>query len=155
VLAPEYGGDGEKRGRCAEKQPPALSFPAHWAPMALLFPRGSGLPARYRAGAFVAFRGSWNRAPLPQEGYRVAFVPFVDGAPTGFETFAIGAADPTAFRMTGVAEGPDGSLYLAADANGRIWRVVPPAHVPQPPAQGAQAGASARARRWSGGSGAL
>jgi glucose/arabinose dehydrogenase len=127
LLAPEYGGDGEKRGRCADKQPPALAFPAHWAPMALLFHSGRGLPERYRGGAFVAFRGSWNRAPLPQEGYRVAFVEFAGGAPARFETFAIGAADPTAFRMTGVAEGPDGSLYLAADANERIWRVIPPA----------------------------
>ena len=73
----------------------------------------------------MAFRGSWNRAPLPQEGYRIAFVPFEDGRPARYETFAIGAENPTGFRMTGIAEGPDGSLYLAADANGRIWRVLP------------------------------
>ncbi len=124
VLAPEYGGDGRRRGRCADAAPPDLSFPAHWAPMALLFHSGRSLPERYRGGAFVAFRGSWNRAPLPQEGYRVAFVPFEGRKPTGFETFAIGAADPTAFRMTGVAEGPDGSLFIAADENGRIWRIL-------------------------------
>ena len=84
----------------------------------------AAFPARYRGGAFVAFRGSWNRAPLPQEGYRVAFVPFAEGRPTGsFETFAIAAANPTALRMTGVAQGPDGSLYLASDTSERIWRV--------------------------------
>jgi len=126
VLAPEYGGDGERVGRCAENEPPALAFPAHWAPMALAFYTGSGeeaFPERYRGGLFAAFHGSWDRAPLPQEGYRISFVRFADGAPAGFETFAIAAADPTAFRMSGVAEGPDGSLYLAADTNQRIWRV--------------------------------
>jgi glucose/arabinose dehydrogenase len=51
-------------------------------------------------------------------------VPFGDGAPTGvFETFAIGAESPTAIRFTGVGEGPDGSLYLAADERETIWRV--------------------------------
>ena len=127
VLAPEYGGDGERVGRCREAEPPVLAFPAHWAPMAIHFYRGQGprsLPARYVGGAFVAFRGSWNRAPLPQAGYRVTFVPFADGRPTGDdETFAIGAERPTAIRFTGVGEGPDGSLYLAADENRTIWRV--------------------------------
>jgi glucose/arabinose dehydrogenase len=126
VLAPEYGGDGARADRCAGKALPALAFPAHWAPMALAFYAAEAFPERYRGGLFVAFRGSWNRAPLPQEGYRVAFVPFAGGRPAGtFETFAIGAESPTALRMTGVAVGPDGSLYLAADANQRIWRVLP------------------------------
>lgn len=145
VLAPEYGGDGSERGRCRQAEPPALAFPAHWAPMAIHFYRGGErggdqgggagdgvesaahrLPERYAAGALVAFRGSWNRAPLPQEGYRVAFAPFADGRPSGdFETFAIGAESPTAVRMTGIGEGPDGALYLAADANERIWRIQP------------------------------
>ena len=131
VLAPEYGGDGEEIGRCADAKRPALVFPAHWAPMALHFYRGDGphaFPARYRGGAFVAFRGSWNRAPLPQEGYRVAFAPFAGDAPAGaVETFAIGAEGPTALRMTGVAEGPDGSLYVAAENRGSVWRVLPSA----------------------------
>jgi glucose/arabinose dehydrogenase len=126
VLAPEYGGDGKKVGRCAGMRAPALSFPAHWTPMAMLFYTGRLLPARYRGGAFVAFHGSWNRAPLPQQGFRVSFVPFRDGRPTGsYETFAIGAGAPTRFRMSGLAQGPDGSLYLAADANQLIWRVLP------------------------------
>jgi glucose/arabinose dehydrogenase len=129
VLAPEYGGDGEQQARCARAESPVLAFPAHWAPMAIHFYRGEGpraLPPRFVGSAFVAFRGSWNRAPLPQEGYRIAFVPFSDGRPTGtFETFAIGAERPTAIRFTGIGEGPDGTLYLAADDNETIWRVWP------------------------------
>lgn len=125
VLSPEYGGDGKTIGRCADKTPPDLAFPAHWAPMALAFYHADAFPARYRGGLFVAFRGSWNRAPFPQEGYQIAFVPFEAGRPSGgFETFAVGAGDPTALRMTGAAVGPDGSLFLSADANGRIWRVL-------------------------------
>jgi glucose/arabinose dehydrogenase len=125
VLAPEYGGDGTQVGRCAAKRQPDLAFPAHWAPMAIAFYGGDQFPARYRGGAFVAFRGSWNRAPLPQEGYRVAFVPFAKGVPAGgYETFAIGSAGPTSIRATGVAVGPDGSLYVSDEPGGRIWRVM-------------------------------
>jgi len=66
VLAPEYGGDGY---------------------------RGKQLPAHYRGGAFIAFHGSWNRAPGPQGGYNVVFVPFAGGRPTGqYEIFADGFA---------------------------------------------------------------
>ncbi len=129
VLAPEYGGDGKTAGRCAQKKEPALAFPGHWAPDGLTFYRGSQFPAHYRGGAFIAFHGSWNRAPLPQAGYRVVFVPFQDGAPTGtYETFVDGfwREDPAGpkHRPVGVAQGPDGSLYITDDAGGRIWRVV-------------------------------
>jgi glucose/arabinose dehydrogenase len=125
VLAPEYGGDGTQAGRCATRRQPDLAFPAHWSPMAIAFYGGDQFPAHYRGGAFVAFRGSWNRAPLPQEGYRVAFVPFANGAPAGgFETFAIGSASPTSVRVTGVAVGPDGSLYVTDEPGGRVWRVM-------------------------------
>jgi glucose/arabinose dehydrogenase len=129
VLAPEYGGDGKTAGLCAQKKEPALAFPAHWAPDGLVFYTGTQFPARYRGGAFIAFHGSWNRAPLPQAGYRVVFVPFADGHPTGsYETFADGfwrEDDPAARRRpVGVAVGPDGSLYITDDAGGRIWRVT-------------------------------
>jgi len=125
VLAPEYGGDGEKVGRCGEAKAPALGFPAHWAPMEILFVEGdAALPEAWGPGALVAFRGSWNRAPLPQEGYRVVYVPFSEGRPAGgFSLYAIGRESPTAVRFTGLARGPDGSIFLAADANGSIWRV--------------------------------
>jgi glucose/arabinose dehydrogenase/mono/diheme cytochrome c family protein len=132
VLAPEYGGDGGKAaGPCATKQGPVAYFPAHWAPNDLLFYRGDQFPARYRGGAFIPFHGSWNRAPGPQGGYNVIFVPFADGKPSGkYEVFADGFAgadkDPgqAAHRPSGVATGPDGALYISDDAHGRIWRVA-------------------------------
>ena len=131
VLAPEYGGDGKQVGRCAQKKEPAVAFPGHWAPDGLTIYDGTQFPARYRGGAFIAFHGSWNRAPLPQAGYKVVFVPFKDGTPMGattYETFADGfwKADPAGpkHRPVGVAVGPDGSLYITDDAAGRIWRVM-------------------------------
>ena len=129
VLAPEYGGDGKQVGRCAQKKEPAVAFPGHWAPDGLTFYDGTQFPARYRGGAFIAFHGSWNRAPLPQAGYRVVFVPFASGKPAGtYETFADGfwKEEPSGpkHRPVGVAVGPDGSLYITDDAAGRIWRVV-------------------------------
>jgi len=132
VLAPEYGGDGGKTvGVCAEKQAPVAFFPAHWAPNDLLIDNNADFPAAYRGGAFIAFHGSWNRAPAPQGGYNVVFQPLADGKAAGnFIVFADGFAgavkDPgrAAFRPTGLAAGPDGSLYIADDVHGRIWRVT-------------------------------
>ena len=131
VLAPEYGGDGRTVGRCTDARTPALAFPAHWAPDALLFYSGTQFPAPYRGGAFVAFHGSWNRAPLPQAGYNVVFVPFARGKPSGSFTvfadgFAEGRLDPgeAAHRPSGLAQGPDGSLYVSDDKGGRIYRIL-------------------------------
>ncbi|MEO7996715.1 MAG: PQQ-dependent sugar dehydrogenase, partial [Gemmatimonadaceae bacterium] len=63
VLAPEYGGDAKMPGRCATKKLPVAAFPGHWAPNALEFYSGTQFPVKYRDGAFIAFHGSWNRAP--------------------------------------------------------------------------------------------
>jgi len=132
VNNPEYGGDGRKNDRCGSFTPPAVAFPGHWAPNDVLFYTGSQFPAQYRNGAFVAFHGSWNRAPLPQAGYNVTFVPFSGGKPGMYEVFADGFAGKTplrnpgdaAARPGGLAIGPDGSLYITEDMKGRVWRVM-------------------------------
>ena len=125
VQAPEYGGNGTAPGDCGTKAQPAVAFPAHWAPNASVFYTGTMFPARYRGGAFVAFHGSWNRAPRPQEGFRVVFAPFENGKATGkWEDFALPAGEPHSIRPSGLAVGPDGSLYIGADREGKIWRVM-------------------------------
>jgi glucose/arabinose dehydrogenase len=112
-------------GRCADKKGPVLGFPGHWGPMSIVFHSGSGFPPAFAEGAFIAFHGSWNRAPLPQAGYRVVFLPFKDGRPAGdYVTFATGSGGPTDLRATGLAVGKDGSLYLSDDHAGKIWRVM-------------------------------
>ncbi|MCU0395895.1 MAG: PQQ-dependent sugar dehydrogenase, partial [Chitinophagaceae bacterium] len=104
VLAPEFGGDGKTQGRCAGVGQPLVAFPAHWGPNAVLFYTGNQFPARYRNGAFIAFHGSWNRAPLRQAGYCVAFVPFRNGKPTGsYEIFADGFTQKEYIMSTGEA----------------------------------------------------
>ena len=134
VLSPEYGGDGMEVGRCADKDDPVAVFPGHYAPNDLVFNTQEHFPEHYRNGAFIAFHGSWNRAPLPQDGYMVAFVPMnASGEATGeWETFADGfkgaetLASPgdAVYRPMGVAFGPHGSLYVADSMQGRIWRIV-------------------------------
>ena len=132
VLAPEYGGDGgETVGVCAQKKEPVAVFPAHWAPNDLLIYTGTAFPKPYRDGAFIAFHGSWNRAPEPQGGYNVVFQPLANGTASGqFIVFADGFAgrvkEPgqARFRPTGLALAPDGALYISDDVHGRIWRVT-------------------------------
>jgi glucose/arabinose dehydrogenase len=125
LLNPEYGGDGAKAGDCASKAQPAIGFPAHWAPNGLMFYTGAMFPAQYRGGAFLAFHGSWNRAPAPQQGFRVVFIPFANGKATGeWQDFVLPAGSHDSIRPTGLAQGPDGSLYVGADQQGKIWRIM-------------------------------
>jgi glucose/arabinose dehydrogenase len=133
VLAPEYGGDGKTKGRCSDARDPIMAFPGHLAPNDLLFYTGTLFPEKYRDGAFIAFHGSWNRAPLEQKGYFVAFVPFKNGLPSGdWEIFADGFAgispimnmNDIKYRPMGLIQGPDGSLYISDSEEGRIWKVT-------------------------------
>ncbi len=132
ILAPEYGGDGIEVGRCSAYKDPIYGFPGHWAPNDLLFYDGDQFPARYKEGAFVAFHGSTNRAPYPQSGYIVAFIPMLNGLPTAdVEIFADGFArvdtivsvKDAVFRPMGLSQGPDGSLYIAETEHGAIWKI--------------------------------
>ncbi len=133
VMNPEYGGDGKEVGRCPSFTQPIAVFPAHWAPVDVMFYTGNQFPAKYKNGAFIAFHGSWNRAPMPMDGYNVTFQPFANGKPSGaFEIFANGFAgtqqlmnpNQAAARADGVAQAPDGSLFIADSQKGKIWRVV-------------------------------
>jgi glucose/arabinose dehydrogenase len=139
VLAPEYGGDGVIVSNpamginCASYTQPMVSFGAHWAPNGLHFYTGQQFPRRYHDGAFIAFHGGFDRAPLPNEGYQVQFVPFGgNGLPSGgAEEFANGLAGSTGplpataqHRPVGVTEGPDGSLYVSDDRGGRIYKIM-------------------------------
>lgn len=132
ILAPEYGGDGKKTGGEKTVDPIAV-FPAHLAPNALLFYTGYMFPAKYRNGAFIAFHGSWNRAPEPQKGYFVAFMPFRNGRPSGaWEIFAdnfagkehIESPGQAEHRPCGLAQGPDGALYVSDDVKGTIYKIT-------------------------------
>ena len=132
VLAPEYGGDGGKAvGVCAAKIAPVAAFPAHWAPNAMVHYDNKAFPARYRDGVFIAFHGSWNRAPYPQGGYNVVFQPLAgDHAARNCEIFADGFAgrvktpEGAEHRPSGLAVGPDGALYVSDDVRGRIYRIT-------------------------------
>ncbi len=131
MVGPEYGGDGKKEAD-SKYLDPVAAFPGHMAPNGLLFYTGDMFPEKYKNGAFIAFHGSWNRSPEPQKGYLVAFVPFKDGKPSGdWEIFADEFAGGPEFmqpgaakhRPCGLAQGPDGSLYVSDDSGGTIYKI--------------------------------
>ncbi len=131
VLAPEYGGNGIRVDRCEKKDDPILAFPGHIGPNDLLFYTGDMFPEKYKNGAFIAFHGSWNRSE--QKGYTVVFVPFNGKIPNGeWEVFADGFAgvdvitntSDAKHRPCGLAQGPDGSLYVCDDEKGTIWKIT-------------------------------
>lgn len=131
MISPEYGGDGKKF--TDEYLAPVIAYPGHLAPNGLLFYTGNSFPADYRNGMFIAFHGSWNRAPEPQAGYFVVFTTFKNGKPSAdWKVFADNFAEGTNItspaqakhRPCGLAQGPDGSLYVSDDAGGTIYKIV-------------------------------
>jgi len=132
MQGPEYGGDGKKEADSKYLNPVA-AYPGHYAPDGLLFYTGNQFPAKYKNGAFIAFHGSWNRAPEPQAGYCVVFQPFKNGKPDGdWEVFADGFSGSKSLaqpgdaihRPCGLAQGPDGSLYVSDDVKGAIYKIT-------------------------------
>jgi glucose/arabinose dehydrogenase len=131
ALAPEYGGDKAQPGRCDRMIQPLIAFPAHWAPMSMLFYTGAMFPPAYRTGVFIAFHGSAYRSPFPQEGYQVIYLDFTrDNLAGDYSIFASGFAggmtspEGAEHRPVGLAQGPDGAMYLTDDKGGRIWRIT-------------------------------
>ncbi len=132
VLAPEYGGDdGKAIGPCGDKLGPIAAFSAHWAPNAMVGYDKDQFPAHYRHGVFIAFHGSWDRAPYAQGGYNVVFQALQGEHASGqCEIFADGFAGPVEspagakHRPSGLAVGPDGALFVSDDVTGRIYRIV-------------------------------
>ena len=133
ILAPEYGGDGKTIGRCSQFKAPFANFPAHYAPVDLMFYTHTHFPAKYRGGAFMTSHGSWNRAPFPMAGYNILFQPVVKGKNTGpHEVFADGfkgmeplkSPGEAVARPNGTYVGPDGTMYITESVKGKIWRVV-------------------------------
>jgi len=132
MRCPEYGGDGITLEGCENIKKPLLGFPGHWAPNDLLFYTGKMFPDKYQNGAFVAFHGSWNRLGHEQQGFKVVFIPMKDGKPSGeWEVFADGFTGgqienpgDANYRPCGLAEGPDGSLFVVDSQKGRIWRIM-------------------------------
>lgn len=133
ILAPEYGGNGTLVGRCSTIATPALTMPAHWAPLGIAFYTGDKFPARFRGAAFIANHGSrFDANAVGDPGYNVIAIPFANGAPSAsWESFATGFAGtarplPGAarYRPVGVTEMPDGTLLISDDKIGRLWKVA-------------------------------
>jgi len=118
---------GQRPDLVAKAIKPDFALGSHVAALGLAFYQGKSFPERYHGGAFIGMHGSWNRSDLV--GYKVAFVPFQNGKPSGvIEDFLTGfIANPKISqvygRPVGVAIWTDGSLLVADDAGGKVWRV--------------------------------
>jgi glucose/arabinose dehydrogenase len=132
MQGPEYGGDGIKVDTSGDYVEPIATLPGHWAPNDLMFLGDNGLPEEMHGGALVVFHGSWNRAPLPQGGFKILYFPFSGGSLSGqWSVFADGFAGGTnignprnaRFRPMGLAQAGDGTLYITDSQKGRVWQV--------------------------------
>jgi glucose/arabinose dehydrogenase len=119
---------GQRPDLVARTTMPEYALGSHVAALGLVFYRGNSFPPRYQGGAFIGMHGSWNRSKLV--GFKVAFVRFESGKPVGpLEDILTGfianeKSSEVYGRPVGVTEAPDGSLLVADDAGGKIWRVA-------------------------------
>jgi glucose/arabinose dehydrogenase len=132
IISPEYGGDAKTAGS-GKYLDPVMDFPAHVAPNDLLFYTGNMFPEKYKNGAFIVFH---NQSQSLKKGFLVAFVPLKNGKASGpWEVFADNFAGvdlrsptgPFQHRPIGIAQGPDGALYVADDLKGTIFKITYPA----------------------------
>jgi glucose/arabinose dehydrogenase len=126
-MVPAEPEEGDKASFCATSEPDVLRYQAHAAPMQMAFYTGDAFPAEYRNDAFAAMRGSWNRNP--PVGYEVVRIRFNDGGqPTAIEPFITGWLIENGRaqfgRLTGMASGADGALYLTDDSGGVVYRIA-------------------------------
>ncbi|USX14312.1 YbhB/YbcL family Raf kinase inhibitor-like protein [Oxalobacteraceae bacterium OTU3CAMAD1] len=119
-------GDITKPEWKARSEPMVLGYTAHAAPMQMLFYRGSNFPSEYQGDAFVTMRGSWNRSA--PSGYEVVRIRFADSQPKSIEPFVTGfltdGGKTHIARPVGLAMAKDGSLLMADDANGVLYRIA-------------------------------
>jgi len=107
---------------------PDVPVGSHTASLGLAFYKSTKFPEKYQGGAFIGQHGSWNRSKI--SGYKVAFVPFKNGKPTGkpedFLTGFIANQEKAEVygRPVGVTLAPDGALLVADDVSGVVWRVA-------------------------------
>jgi glucose/arabinose dehydrogenase len=121
--------------RVKEKRPdlvakaivPDYALGSHTASLGLAFYDGKLFPKEYSGGVFIGQHGSWNRKP--HSGYKVIFVPFVDGKPAGmpkdFLTGFLNQDGDALGRPVGVAVDKRGALLVADDVGNTVWRVAP------------------------------
>ena len=106
---------------------PDYALGPHTASLGLAFNTGTLFGPTYKNGAFVGQHGSWNR--IPRSGYKVIFVPFTSGKPSGppqdILTGFLSVDDKALGRPVGVAIDRAGALLVADDVGNKIWRVVP------------------------------
>jgi len=118
---------GQRPDLVAKAIVPDYALGSHVAALGLAFYNGKSFPKRYHGGAFIGMHGSWNRSKMV--GYKVAFVPFENGKPSGpIEDILTGfIANEKTFeaygRPVGVTVAADGSLLVADDAGGKVWRL--------------------------------
>jgi glucose/arabinose dehydrogenase len=119
----------------AKALPPDYALSSHVAPLGMVFGQASSLPMHYRSGVFVAEHGSWDRSPL--NGYKVVYVPFQAGHPSGppqdvVTGFLTADQEKSQGRPVGLAFDHAGALLIADDVGNTVWRVSAAAIKGQP-----------------------